>query len=403
MICSKCGRNSTPEEKYCANCGNSLTNNIMNQVQVQNNQYNANYNYQYQMPNNQVPSYQGYQNVAVNSDNKVLYICCAIIIIATVIIIGIILSKNSSSVYISEEHIKEEDPTIKAREKGLTVIETDHVYYISLNNDSKASKKIIEDSVNQKDKCPKEIVEIENRIVKNYGVTAVNLCEMEKPLALEIEKVVKRIYEEYPTSHGYLTNLSLINPDANGYIACFMPFFSFTFPEGDETFPVTNKTQVLLNTTYFLDVSFYEKAMKNSVASGHFPKGANTSSAVAHELGHYLSFITLLKRYNVDSVLIERNENIQSIIQITKDFSSGENSLEMIKEAYNNYKNKYNSNISIDEFRSSISGYAVAKDNTGEYIYDETIAEAFHDYYLNGANASKASLEIVKVLNERLK
>ena len=30
------------------------------------------------------------------------------------------------------------------------------------------------------------------------------------------------------------------------------------------------------------------------------------------------------------------------------------------------------------EFRKSISLYAVAKDSQGQYIYDETIAEAFN-------------------------
>ena len=38
----------------------------------------------------------------------------------------------------------------------------------------------------------------------------------------------------------------------------------------------------------------------------------------------------------------------------------------------------------------------------GNYIYDETISESFHDYYLNGNNASKASLEIVAVLKTHL-
>ena len=37
-----------------------------------------------------------------------------------------------------------------------------------------------------------------------------------------------------------------------------------------------------------------------------------------------------------------------------------------------------------------------------EIIYDETIAEAFHDVYLNGDNATPASIYIVRVLKQKL-
>jgi len=73
------------------------------------------------------------------------------------------------------------------------------------------------------------------------------------------------------------------------------------------------------------------------------------------------------------------------------------------REAYINYINDTNSNIEFDEWRNTISDYAVAKDNSGNYIYDETIAEGFHDYYLNGDNAKEASKYIIKVLKKHLK
>ena len=57
---------------------------------------------------------------------------------------------------------------------------------------------------------------------------------------------------------------------------------------------------------------------------------------------------------------------------------------------------------SFDEWRGNISEYALAKDNEGNYIYDETIAEAFHDIYLNGNNANEESKYIVDVLKEKI-
>ena len=58
--------------------------------------------------------------------------------------------------------------------------------------------------------------------------------------------------------------------------------------------------------------------------------------------------------------------------------------------------------MGFDNFRASISSYAMAKDGTGNYIYDETIAEAFHDIYLNGNNAKPASRYIFAVLKSKL-
>ena len=74
----------------------------------------------------------------------------------------------------------------------------------------------------------------------------------------------------------------------------------------------------------------------------------------------------------------------------------------MIKEAHENFKKDTGSNIDLDVWRETISSYAVAKDNSGNYIYDETIAESFHDVYLNGETAADASKYVVAVLKKYL-
>ena len=61
-----------------------------------------------------------------------------------------------------------------------------------------------------------------------------------------------------------------------------------------------------------------------------------------------------------------------------------------------------NTTMTLDEWRGTISKYALAKNNRGEYIYDETVAESFHDVYLNKNNASDASKYVVAVLKKRL-
>ena len=50
----------------------------------------------------------------------------------------------------------------------------------------------------------------------------------------------------------------------------------------------------------------------------------------------------------------------------------------------------------------NISKYANVKNKNNDIIFDETIAEAIHDYYIHGNSAQKESLEIVKIIRERL-
>ena len=125
-------------------------------------------------------------------------------------------------------------------------------------------------------------------------------------------------------------------------------------------------------------------------------------SPVAHELGHYLSFLAMMKYYKINSILLIDDNSVETFYKLYSDFGEGDYSLTMINEAYENYKKDTNTSMSLDEWRGTISKYALAKDNSGEYIYDETIAEAFHDVYLNNDNAKDASKYIVRVLKEKL-
>lgn len=338
-------------------------------------------------------------------NNNLMYTCLGIISVTLIVVVTLIIVYNKDSVYFSKE--KEEDyisyENNNDSSTGKTVVDPDRVYYMTINSEKSAYSKISEDSVSQKSTCPKEIVEIENRIVKNYNITAVNLCEMDVGYAKEVEEVIKRIYVEYPSARGYLTNISLINaPDNQSYIAAFRSFYYFIMPSNGG-YPIISKNSILLNTEYFLNSDYMVSSIDSAVRRGHFPPNANRTSAVAHEFGHYLSFICAMKKHNVKSVLFINADNYNALAELSNDWVKGKNSQDIINTAYKNYQKKYNDyKTSLIEFRSSISAYAVARDEAGNYIYDETIAEAFHDYYLNGNNAKPASKEIVAELKRRL-
>lgn len=419
MFCPKCGNHVENGTKYCNKCGEFLgepINNMSMQPPLeQNNEINN---------SNQYPPYiipnvnQNGGTVGKINNNKMVFIGVGsgVGLLVVIVLMVVLFSNGKSNYYFSSSgnYDNENDTTsIENKEennskkgKYQTVIITDNTYSgIKVSNDSEAYKLIEKDSVSQKSQCPAEIKKIEDEIIEKYNITAVNLCEMDVDFAKELENVFEIIYRDYPSARGHITNLTLRNTNMlseGGVIAAFMPIFSFATSDSTSSYPWVIKTQVLLSSQYFLNKSKLESSAKDGSSSGHFPPNSTIYSPVAHELGHYLSFLAMMNYYQMNSILLINNNSIDTFYKLQVDFSEGNYSLSMINEAYENYKKDTGTTMSLDEWRGTISKYALAKDNNGEYIYDETIAEAFHDVYLNNDNAKDASKYIVKVLKEKL-
>ncbi len=287
---------------------------------------------------------------------------------------------------------------------GVTSIIYDYQYLqqVNLENIDDVYRLISSDSIKQKTNCPNEIIKIEEEIINNYGITAVNLCEMNADLAEELKNVVKYIFVNYPKARKYLTNMTLGNVEGASYIAAFMPVFTFATSNTNTGYPVAIKTQIILNAKYFLNASKLKNSVTYGAKSGYFPPNASSSSTVAHEFGHYLSYVALLNYYKTDKLNFVTASNSKKLYEVYDDFNQGDFSYKVLQEAYEKYQIKYGNDVSFDGFRGSISTYAMAKNSTGNYIYDETIAEAFHDCYLNGDNAKKASQIILETLLSKL-
>lgn len=415
MFCPKCGNQLKQNQLYCDKCGNYVNDNNLGIQYNDNNPLINEVSNVAHIPNT-FDNFQSTNSNNISKDNKKMIfigIAIGILFLLFVFIISLLIKNKKGDYYFSNnsyentEEIIQDSSTKNSSKKGSkysTVIIADNTYSgVKINTSQDAYYLISDDSISQKSNCPTEIKEIEDEIIKKYGITAVNLCEMDIGFAKEIANVFEKIYKEYPSVRGYLTNLTLVNASlSDGYIAAFMPAFNFATSDSSSTYPWVIKTQVLLNTTYFLNMTRLDASVRDGSNSGHFPPNATMYSPVAHELGHYLSFLAMMKSYGVDSILLIDNNNIETYYDIYSDFGKGNFSLLMITEAYENYTKEVGTTLTIDEWRATISNYAIAKNNSGNYIYDETIAEAFHDVYLNGEAAKDASKYIVAVLKNKL-
>ena len=334
MYCNKCGNEIKQGQIYCNKCGNKI-NNLYNSFEQ-----NVNYN----MNNNSNRKTSAVLPVAIVGGAVFLFL---LIVIPFFIIINFI-GNDYNFDYLDEQgdisqeqkNTPETKTSVTTSNKGKyqTDIVVDNVYEnIKVNNTDDANKLIVKDSVEQKNNnYPQEIINIENDIIKKYSITAVNLKEMDSEFAKELENVIKKIYNDYPKARGYLTNLTLTNLEMSqsDVVALFRPAFLFGTSNTSTTRPWVIKTQIQLNSRYFLNPTRIESTVNASSKAGHFPKNANRYSPVAHELGHYLSFIALLFSKFLrpfvfliySSIILNSSKNIFDILSICKSILSSESS-----------------------------------------------------------------------------
>ena len=320
------------------------------------------------------------------------------IIIISFIVMTLISGKDIFRPYIE---LQKEISSLKHGYK-VSIMNTNNKYTnIAVDTKEEAINLIKQDITKQSWKCKRNINVslIEKEISENYNIPSVSLCDVDEDVSNKIKEVISTTYQIFPNIKGYLTNITITNAPSNeDYIAYFNPTNTFVNNNLDiNEYNKVNKTEILLNSYYFLNKDILSKGLKEN----WYPNNASYESLIAHELGHYITFVTLLKQNNIDNITLVTKDNINNYQNILNILKEGVYSKELVKDAIESYNKKNNTNISPEDFTKNISGYASQK--VKESVnYDEVIAEAVHDYYLHRDLSSTSSLEIINILKERL-
>ena len=294
-----------------------------------------------------------------------------------------------STIIDEEEEMVEED--------GKTSVDVSKYVSKYYDNETDYKNAVQKISNLEKEKCSKlSTLKYENEIIEKYKLYSVNLCELSDEYLKQILKIYEYAEKEYPGifDYAYATQILYdadtryaISNNFSGAIALYGMIESFNGEEGSN-----NRLGMLLNTNYFLNETYFEQIMKRNVNSKHFPSNATIYSPVIHELGHKLHFDLVFKKNNFDNFSIVDNKEYDNYVKVIQDISGKVTTTKIVEDAI---KEVYNVSTVDDlaKYTAEISNYAKSDPN-------EAIAEAVHDYYLNGKDAHKLSIGIVKVLKE---
>ena len=275
-----------------------------------------------------------------------------------------------------------------------------------INNKEQAYSQIEKDTEEQRWKCKNnmDVYKLEQNLSEKYQITSVNFCDISLAEVVKINQAIEAFFNLFPKAKGYLNHISVTNAKENEeYIAYFQPVYQFVNSKEDiSVYNKVNKTQILLNSYYFLNEDILNSNVVDVVGDDWYVEDATWESLIIHELGHYLTFVALLKTNQIDDITFLTKANEDKFNHVLEIINSGEFSKEIVTAALSRYQVKDDISMSDEEFAFSISKYAGSKNEMRELIYDEIIAEAVHDYYLHRDEAKSSSLEIISILNEKI-
>ena len=140
---------------------------------------------------------------------------------------------------------------------------------------------------------------------EKYSIVSVDFCDISYDEAIKIKNVIEKSYSLFSNIEGGLTNITIANANTKSdYIAYFQPMYQFVNSNEDiNQYSKVNKTQILLNSYYFLNDKILENNIDDVVGQGWYVNDATWESTIAHEIGHYITFKLFLKENNLDNII----------------------------------------------------------------------------------------------------
>lgn len=211
----------------------------------------------------------------------------------------------------------------------------------------------------------KDFDEMGEYLKAHYGIS---LDETVKELNFDLVKDAMRgiesVAQEYPDIFDSITQVTTEN---EGVMSC-------------------DREGITFNPQYFKgDRDGLLATWKEQVASGFWPKNSSPASTGAHEAGHAVELRLIagnsLYQYNFERILAWNNcSEAKEIVSLA---------------CKNAKKSPYGKGKKNNELLSGISRYS-------NYTASEAMAEAFADVFANGENANPLSIEIKRIVKEKM-
>lgn len=234
--------------------------------------------------------------------------------------------------------------------------------------------------------------EIQQKMQQEFGIEHVDLMEMDQEVAVSIYHAFSYMFQRYPILEDKITDV-VVEEIASGAVAVAE---YVEVPSTQETlYPIKMKQRVVLGEREFLNKERLTNLIRKSTAEGHWMEDTDMESIVVHELAHILLNVIRMERYSLEDFQCITEENGEAFSSYNIDVLSVNQTTakEIVENAYEHLEGK--EELSLEEAKETISGYAVGEQEDGGTSYEETIAEAMADLYLHGEDATDFSKEIV--------
>ena len=199
--------------------------------------------------------------------------------------------------------------------------------------------------------------------IRKYNINKLQVKHIDKKALYNILSNMEKVYKDFPQIRNKIKQIKEVNVSSKA---------------GINIGPQTDGTYIMeININAFKDKNIAKKMYENDVKINYHPQNSSYKDMGIHEAGHMALNEILRKKYiNQNALATDWNNNITAQRIVNKAFE----------------------NLKINDIMQKRKSLREISTHAVKYNANETIAEAFVDYYANKNNARALSKEIVNVM-----